>query len=167
MVFILNSRYHFLAFIFHFSIKFDWKCNVYKLWRCNKHGHGVRHLWPSTSFYLKISYWSYERICISGSLRRRKEQSTEPSLWILCLYFAHAWCLSEHLMLFAFCILLISGSTWHCKEEKEIRVKENICRLNIRKANPSWFWEQKLKISKGGQHSTTWWERLEFGSTGH
>ncbi|CAJ1885197.1 unnamed protein product [Sphenostylis stenocarpa] len=35
------------------------------------------------------------------------------------------------------------------KEEEEIGIKKCIRGLNIRKANSSWFWEQKLKISEG------------------
>jgi len=37
----------------------------------------------------------------------------------------HAF-LSENLMSFTFCILPISGSTWHCKEGKESKVKEEV-----------------------------------------
>jgi hypothetical protein len=80
-------------------------------------------------------------------LWRRNKGEKCRTIIVNLVVFVYACILYENLMSFTFCILPISGSTWHCKEEKESRVKEVICGLNV-KATSSWIWEQKLKISK-------------------
>jgi hypothetical protein len=43
---------------------------------------------------------------------------------------------------------LVLGSSWHCKEKEEIRIKKAVCKLSINKAKSSWFWGWELKAMR-------------------